>query len=76
MGSDHGDAIRLTSAPNPATVRPLSVLRQSLEHLKRKWLDGAGYDYAREQLKSIRYTLLYSPPGSSLLTTLFTADKI
>ena len=28
---------RLTSAPNPDTVRPLAVLEKTLEHLKKKW---------------------------------------
>ncbi|ORX49268.1 hypothetical protein BCR36DRAFT_397871 [Piromyces finnis] len=49
--------LRLTSAPDPATVRPLSVLRKTLEFLKKKWLKEQNYNYICDQFKSLRQDL-------------------
>jgi len=50
--------LRLTSAPDPATVRPERVLRKTLEMLKQKWAQGAAdYAYICEQFKSMRQDL-------------------
>lgn len=46
--------LRLTAPPDPATVRPLPVLRNALALVKRKWKASADYAHACEQLKSIR----------------------
>jgi len=47
--------LRLTSAPDPSTVRPESVLKEALKTLKKKWKENtAEYAYICEQLKSIR----------------------
>ena len=48
---------RLTSAPRPETVRPLSVLRKTLEHLKMKWRTENNYSYICDQFKSLRQDL-------------------
>lgn len=48
---------RLTSAPNPDTVRPLPVLMKTLDLLKRKWKKDNNYGYICDQLKSLRQDL-------------------
>jgi hypothetical protein len=49
--------LRLTAAPLPSSVRPLSVLKLALEHVKNQYLNDEKYSYACEQLKSIRQDL-------------------
>ncbi|KAI8911175.1 SAC3/GANP/Nin1/mts3/eIF-3 p25 family-domain-containing protein [Entophlyctis helioformis] len=49
--------LRLTSAPDPSTVRPLHILRQTLEMLKGKWKDEHNYTYVCDQFKSLRQDL-------------------
>ncbi|KAJ3025950.1 UNVERIFIED_CONTAM: hypothetical protein HDU68_006422 [Siphonaria sp. JEL0065] len=49
--------LRLTSAPDPATVRPLHVLRKSLDLLGRKWKQDQNYTYICDQFKSLRQDL-------------------
>ena len=49
--------LRLTSAPDPSTVRPLPILRQTLELLKEKWKNEANYAYICDQFKSLRQDL-------------------
>lgn len=46
--------LRLTSAPDPATVRPLPVLKLALKMLKDKWRAGVDYGYICDQFKSLR----------------------
>ncbi|EPQ66539.1 Bgt-5100 [Blumeria graminis f. sp. tritici] len=48
---------RLTSAPNPAQVRPEVILRQSLDLLKKKWKREGNYSYICDQFKSMRQDL-------------------
>lgn len=48
---------RLTSAPNPDDVRPLEILRKTLEHLKTKWRTESNYVYICDQFKSLRQDL-------------------
>jgi len=49
--------LRLTSAPDPATVRPLPVLRKTLKLLKEKWTKEQNYNYICDQFKSLRQDL-------------------
>ncbi|KAJ2747384.1 hypothetical protein GGI20_000522 [Coemansia sp. BCRC 34301] len=49
--------LRLTSAPDPAVVRPLSILRQTLDLLKHKWVEHSNYTYVCDQFKSLRQDL-------------------
>ena len=48
---------RLTSAPDPATVRPPAVLRQALERLLSHWAEHREYAYLCDQMKAIRQDL-------------------
>ena len=48
---------RLTSAPNPDTVRPLAILEKTLDHLKKKWKKENNYGYICDQFKSLRQDL-------------------
>ncbi|CAO1617387.1 unnamed protein product [Parajaminaea phylloscopi] len=49
--------LRLTSAPDPKTVRPLAILTQTLELLKKKWRAEGNYAYICDQFKSMRQDL-------------------
>ncbi|KAI8591593.1 SAC3/GANP/Nin1/mts3/eIF-3 p25 family-domain-containing protein [Geranomyces variabilis] len=49
--------LRLTSAPDPASVRPLAVLRRTLELLISKWKAEQNYTYICDQFKSMRQDL-------------------
>ncbi|GAA6063359.1 hypothetical protein JCM10212_004405 [Sporobolomyces blumeae] len=50
--------LRLTSLPDPATIRPLSVLQKTLQHLKQKWREESNYNYICDQFKSMRQDLI------------------
>ena len=49
--------LRLTSAPQPSMIRPLNILKLSLENVKKKYIENEDYAFACEQLKSIRQGL-------------------
>jgi hypothetical protein len=49
--------LRLTAPPVPANVRPESVLRQTLDLLKKKWRKEGNYSYICDQFKSMRQDL-------------------
>ena len=49
--------LRLTAPPEPYTVRPLRVLKKTLELLKSKWKLAGDYGYICDQFKSLRQDL-------------------
>uniref|UniRef100_A0A672TXQ0 Leukocyte receptor cluster member 8 n=1 Tax=Strigops habroptila TaxID=2489341 RepID=A0A672TXQ0_STRHB len=49
--------LRLTCAPDPATVRPVPVLVRALALVRGHWQQHQDYAFACEQLKSIRQDL-------------------
>ncbi|KAK4046619.1 hypothetical protein OIO90_006489 [Microbotryomycetes sp. JL221] len=49
--------LRLTSVPDPSTIRPLPVLKNTLEFLKKKWRQDNNYGYICDQFKSMRQDL-------------------
>ncbi|CDZ97395.1 Leucine permease transcriptional regulator [Phaffia rhodozyma] len=49
--------LRLTSEPDPSTIRPLPILIQTLDLLKRKWREELNYPYICDQFKSMRQDL-------------------
>ena len=49
--------LRITSTPDPATVRPEAVLRKVLEFLVSKYQKGSPYEYISEQFRSLRQDL-------------------
>jgi hypothetical protein len=46
--------------PSPADIRPLHILKETLQLLKRKWKDNHNYAYALDQFKSMRQDLTVS----------------
>lgn len=49
--------LRLTSAPDSTTVRPLHILKKTLELLLSKWETERNYTYICDQFKSMRQDL-------------------
>lgn len=51
------DYLRLTSEPKPETIRPYSVLQQTLVELKKRWKEKVSYNWICNQFKSLRQDL-------------------
>lgn len=62
---------RLTSAPVPSQVRPESVLRQSLDMLKKKWKKEGNYSYICDQFKSMRQDLTVQHIANEFTVTVY-----
>ena len=46
--------LRLTTFPKRENVRPLHVLKKSLAHIKSRFMETEDFEWANEQLKSVR----------------------
>ncbi|KAF9054572.1 SAC3/GANP/Nin1/mts3/eIF-3 p25 family-domain-containing protein [Panaeolus papilionaceus] len=51
------DYLRLTSEPNPETIRPYHILQQTFSELKTKWRNKTTYNWICNQFKSLRQDL-------------------
>ncbi|THH27381.1 hypothetical protein EUX98_g6801, partial [Antrodiella citrinella] len=51
------DYLRLTSEPNPEQIRPLNILKDTLDQLKTRWREKANYNWICSQFKSLRQDL-------------------
>jgi hypothetical protein len=49
--------LRLTTAPDPSTVRPLVILKKTFALLTKKWITEKNYTYICDQFKSLRQDL-------------------
>ena len=63
--------LRLTSAPDPNMVRPISVLEKTLEFLKKKWRTESNYSYICDQFKSLRQDLTVQHIKSDFTITVY-----
>eukprot|EP00842_Homolaphlyctis_polyrhiza_P000522 jgi/Hompol1/1470/HPOL_000346-RA len=63
--------LRLTSAPDPTTVRPINILRQTLELLKTRWKEDRNYTYICDQFKSLRQDLTVQRIKSDLTVQVY-----
>ncbi|RMZ92547.1 hypothetical protein DV736_g229, partial [Chaetothyriales sp. CBS 134916] len=62
---------RLTAPPNAEDVRPLEVVRKTLELLKKKWRRDENYTYICDQLKSLRQDLTVQHIKNEFTTTVY-----
>ncbi|RMZ76678.1 hypothetical protein DV738_g4832, partial [Chaetothyriales sp. CBS 135597] len=62
---------RLTAPPNAEDVRPLEVLKKTLELLKKKWRRDENYTYICDQLKSLRQDLTVQHIKNEFSTTVY-----
>ena len=71
------DYFRLNSAPDPRTIRPLSVLQLSLDNLIHKWNNfSIDYSYFCSQIKSIRQDLTIQQIKNGIILSTIVIDKI
>lgn len=64
--------LRLTDAPDPATVRPEPVIRKALSVFKEKWKkDEIGYSHLSDQLRAIRQDLKVQRIKNSLTVEVY-----
>ncbi|KAI9652211.1 MAG: hypothetical protein M1831_007120 [Alyxoria varia] len=63
--------LRLTSAPKPETVRPVPILRETLDLLKKKWRAEKNYGYICNQFKSLRQDLTVQHVRTEFTVTVY-----
>lgn len=71
--------VLIPQEPSPADIRPLHILKETLQLLKRKWKEKHNYAYALDQFKSMRQDLTVGdyqlPSGDIDLRSTGAADK-
>uniref|UniRef100_A0A914EF85 PCI domain-containing protein n=1 Tax=Acrobeloides nanus TaxID=290746 RepID=A0A914EF85_9BILA len=65
---------RLTAAPDPSQVRPLSILKEALTLVKKKYRTNQDYRYANDRLKSIRQDLMVQNIRSDFTVSVYEAN--
>uniref|UniRef100_A0A5K3ERC2 SAC3_GANP domain-containing protein n=1 Tax=Mesocestoides corti TaxID=53468 RepID=A0A5K3ERC2_MESCO len=68
--------LRLTTAPDPANVRPPEVLEKALVHVKQRWKERGDYLWVCEQLKSIRQDLTVQRVQTEMTAEVYEAHAV
>ena len=63
--------LRLTTLPNPATIRPPDVLKRALAHVLERYETDGDYPHALEQFKSIRQDLTVQSVDDDLAVSVY-----
>ena len=66
--------LRLTTLPNPATIRPPDVLKRALAHVLERYESDGDYPHALEQFKSIRQDLTVQSIDDELAISVYESN--
>ena len=61
LPSPHRSRLTSSQDPDPKKIRPYSVLRETVDHLKNRWKQKENYNWICSQFKSVRQDLTVSP---------------
>lgn len=61
----------INQAPDPSSVRPLDVLRRTLDLLTLKWKEEGNYNYVCDQFKSLRQDLTVQRIRNNFTVTVY-----